>query len=201
MKSAKSLIVLLVAVPLLFGQDSTEVNTEITTDVKTVVKAPTFFLRTLDGDSFFLSRHVGENARPNMKQPVVMSFFATWCIPCKAEIPILHVLQEKYPGIKFVLVNVEEQSDLITKYVEQNQISLPVLLDKYSVVAKKYNVVNEKNVAVLPQLKVIDTQGNLVYDHTGYESGDEDSLEATLVELINQPANIGVTTGLEPDNQ
>jgi len=145
--------------------------------------SPTFFLRTLDGDSFFLSRHVGEEARPEMKQPIVLSFFASWCIPCRAEIPILHSLQEEYPDVKFLLVNVEEKQDLVGQYVEEYNISLPVLMDMYSVVAKKFGVVNEDNIAVLPQLVLIDSDGNLVYHHEGYESGDEEALVTHLENL------------------
>jgi len=148
-------------------------------------KAPTFFLRTLNGDSFFLSRHVGESAKPGQQQPIVLSFFATWCIPCKAEIPILHQLQENYPEVKFLLVNVEEKSDLVNKYVQANSITLPILMDMYSVVAKKFGIVTEKNVAVLPQLAVIDKSGDLVYLHEGYEPGDEEALEGTLRQLLN----------------
>ncbi len=159
-------------------------------------ESPTFFLRTLDGESFFLSRHVGENARQGQEQPIVLSFFATWCIPCKAEIPILHQLQEAYPEVKFLLVNVEEKSDLVTKYVQANNITLPVLMDMYSVVANKFGIVNEKNVAVLPQLVVIDQSGKLAYAHEGYKQGDEKALETALQQMLKPaPAAAAQETG------
>ena len=63
--------------------------------------APTFFAKTLDKKSFFLSDSLKRNNRP-----IVFSFFATWCNPCREEIPVVDTISTLYPHIDFYLVNV-----------------------------------------------------------------------------------------------
>lgn len=148
-------------------------------------KVPTFYLRTAEGEPFFLSHYVGSKAKQDLQQPVVLSFFATWCVPCKAEIPKLQQLQSEFPKVKFYLVNVEEKPDLVRKYIAANNINLPILMDVYSIVAKKYGIVNDENVAVLPHVVVIGTDSKLLYTHEGYQAGDEAMLKESLQNITN----------------
>lgn len=147
-------------------------------------QASTFFLKTLEGDSFFLSHYVGEEAKPRLKQPVVLSFFATWCVPCRAEIPVLHTLQQEFPDTKFLLVNVNEKQDLVARYKEKMEITLPILMDIYGIVAEKYRVIDEKNLARLPAMVIINEDGQQVYFHRGYEKGDEEQVREILSKLV-----------------
>jgi len=186
MRAGKVLLALCVFVNIAFASDKPQIGEQ----------APTFFLRTVDGETFFLSKQVGAQATPANKSPLVFSFFATWCIPCKAEIPVLHQLQEEFSKVKFYLVNVEEKPELVKKYVAANDINLPILMDVYSVVAKKYGIVNTDNVAVLPQLVLIDSGGKLVYMHEGYQAGDEKDLREHLNKIINEAT---IDTTASPD--
>ena len=137
--------------------------------------APTFFTKTLDKKSFFLSDSLERN-----NSPIVLSFFATWCIPCRKEIPVLDTIRIKYPDIDFYLVNVsglaqgkkvlKEDPKLVRQLVESLGTSMPVLMDKYGNAAKKYDAL------ILPRLVVIDDKGKIAYAHTGYEEGDEKKL-------------------------
>jgi len=137
--------------------------------------APTFFTKTLDKKSFFLSDSLERN-----KRPIVLSFFATWCVPCRKEIPVLDTIRTKYPDIDFYLVNVsglaqgkkvlKEDPKLVLQMVESLGTSMPVLMDKYGNAAKKYDAL------ILPRLVVIDSSGKIAYAHTGYEEGDEKKL-------------------------
>ena len=63
--------------------------------------APTFFAKTLDKKSFFLSDTLKRN-----NHPIVLSFFATWCGPCRLEMPVLDTLSQSYKDIDFYLINV-----------------------------------------------------------------------------------------------
>jgi len=144
-------------------------------ELKVGDEAPTFFTKTLDNKSFFLSDSLERN-----KRPIVLSFFATWCIPCRKEIPVLDTIRIKYPDIDFYLVNVsglaqgkkvlKEDPKLVKQLVESLGTSMPVLMDKYGNAAKKYDAL------ILPRLVVIDSSGKIAYAHTGYEEGDEKKL-------------------------
>ena len=94
----QSLIVIIVFLGLIF---SNEVDLEN--------KAPTFYSNTLDGKKFYLSDHLGKD------RSIFLNFFATWCLPCRVEMPILDSLQHVYTNTDFYLVNVSglQQGDLI----------------------------------------------------------------------------------------
>ena len=141
--------------------------------------APTFFAKTLDNKSFFLSDTLKKNNRP-----IVLSFFATWCVPCRREIPMLDTVRTKYPDIDFYLINVsgltqgkrvlKEDPKLVRKMVKSLGTTMLVLMDKYGNAAQKYDAL------VLPRLVVIDS-GKIAYAHTGYDDGDDKK----LIEILN----------------
>lgn len=147
--------------------------------------APTFFTKTLNNKSFFLSDTLKRNNRP-----IVLSFFATWCIPCRKEIPVLDSIRTKYTDIDFYLVNVsglsqgkkilKEDPVLVKEMVKSLGTSMPVLMDKYGNAAKKYDAL------ILPRLVVIDNKGKIAYAHTGYQEGDEKKLINILDEFKKQ---------------
>lgn len=147
--------------------------------------APTFYLTDLSGNDFFASRVYGDNA----KEPsaVVLSFFATWCVPCRAEVPQLEILSKEFPEIQFYLVSVKDPEDKILKWLNDLKVELPVLVDKFGNTAKKFNVIGESDsgqeVASLPSLFIIDKAGTIIYQHTGYKAGDELALKKFLETL------------------
>ena len=64
-------------------------------EIKVGDAAPTFYARDLNEESFFLSDSLKEQT------PTVLSFFATWCVPCIKEMPILDTLSREYKDINF----------------------------------------------------------------------------------------------------
>ncbi|MBT7790709.1 MAG: TlpA family protein disulfide reductase [Calditrichaeota bacterium] len=147
-----------------------------------LTEAPTFYLTDLKGDDFFASKVYGEKAiEPAV---VVLSFFATWCIPCRGEAPQLEILAKAFPKVQFYLVSVKDQPEKILQWLNDLDVELPVLVDKYGRTAKKFNVIGEsdtgKEVASLPSLFVINKAGEIVYQHTGYKPGDELTLKQIL---------------------
>jgi len=133
--------------------------------------APTFFARTLENKKFYLSEELKKG------KPIVLNFFATWCGPCRKEMPVLDSISTEFPHISFYLVNVsgleqggvklKEDPVKVKEMVESLEVDLPVIMDKYGSTAEKYDALN------LPKLVVIDQDGKLIYDHTGYKIGDE----------------------------
>ena len=137
--------------------------------------APTFYLPTLEGKNFFLSKSLKEG------NPIVFSFFATWCAPCRKEMPKLDSLAQVFKDIKFYLINVsgltgkdKEDTDKVKKMLISLDVSLPVLMDNYAITAKKYGALT------LPTTVVINPEGIIIYKHTGYEAGDEKKLSTVL---------------------
>ena len=146
--------------------------------------APTFFLRTLEEDSFFMSDTLEKGS------PIILSFFATWCIPCREEIPVIDSVRQEFPNMKFYLVDVSglntngkamiEDSLMVAKMINFLKVDILVLMDIYGKTAEKYAVKE------LPTLIVIDPEGKISYVHTGYTKGDENELISILNGYVNE---------------
>ena len=110
---------------------------------------------------------------------VVLNFWATWCGPCKDELPSLQRLREKLDGkpVEVLTVNYGESAAKVGPYVEREHLSLPVLLDTQKDIAKDWKV------GGLPMTYVIDAKGRARYSVFGERDWSEgDSLK--LVEKL-----------------
>jgi len=130
--------------------------------------APTFVLKDSSGADIFLRDYCGSLRQPwknKTKHVVMLSFFATWCQPCLKEIPELEKLAVEFRGqnLKIFLIDLKEQREPVQKFCRENNITLPVLFDKYGVVAGKYQATS------LPRLFVIGREGRIVWQSTGYQ--------------------------------
>jgi thiol-disulfide isomerase/thioredoxin len=105
--------------------------------------------------------------------PVVLDFWATWCGPCRAELPHLSALAHKYQGrVAFYGVNSSDRPAAITAFAGQNSMAFPTLADPQHGVAAKYGA------DALPTLVVIDRQGRARVFTQGYDPGAD--LEGSL---------------------
>lgn len=123
--------------------------------------APDFTLKSASGENLRLSELRGE--------VVLINFWASWCGPCRQEMPLLSELHDKYSDMGFTVlgVNVEEDSGQARKLLQDAPVSFPVLFDNQSVVSKQYDVV------AMPSTVLIDRDGNMRYLHKGYKPGEE----------------------------
>jgi|WetSurMetagenome_2_1015567.scaffolds.fasta_scaffold174048_2 thiol-disulfide isomerase/thioredoxin len=124
-------------------------------------KAPTFYLPGLDDSKFFLSKNIA----PKGNKIVVLDFYATWCVPCRKELPLLIEIVEKHAAdsVLLVLINVGESPDTVRTWVSLNKWQRPLLLDRFKAVSGKYGV------KTLPSLFIIDRNGVISYSRTGFE--------------------------------
>ena len=151
------------------------------------VQAPTFVLPDMNNNYVFLSDFCGEKLRKpyknNIRHVVVVSFFASWCVPCRAEIPHLNNLYQelKNEDIKFYLVNVGEDKEKVNEFLQQVPSDIPILIDRYKSVSDKFNVTS------LPRLVVIDKFGAIRKYEVGFneEPEYEFKLKNLLIELLN----------------
>ncbi|MBI5640071.1 MAG: redoxin domain-containing protein [Nitrospirae bacterium] len=97
--------------------------------------APEFEIRLLNGEDFRLSDVIGQKV-------VVLNFFATWCGPCKDEMPELNSYIEKHEGdqIIFVGINADEKEDKVKDFISEQSVRFPVAIDRDSRVQKLFGV-------------------------------------------------------------
>lgn len=113
-------------------------------------KAPEFSLSTLEGEEVSLSDLRGK--------VIFLNFWATWCGPCKAEMPSMETLYKSMPKDKFAIlaVNVNEPKGTVSDFISQNGYSFPVLLDETGEVGGMYQVQG------IPTTWIIDSEMNVL---------------------------------------
>jgi thiol-disulfide isomerase/thioredoxin len=136
--------------------------------------AADFALRSLAGDNVRLSEHLGE--------VVVINFWATWCGPCRQEMPLLDEIYNKYlrAGLVLFSVNIDEQRDPAVEMARTLKVSYPVLFDERKDVSRAYQV------GTMPVTVLIDRAGVVRYVSEGYKPGYEQRYIEKLRELLNE---------------
>ena len=137
-------------------------------------KAPDFTLRRLDGPNLRLQEQRG--------RVVLVNFWATWCGPCRQEMPHMNRLYEKYKSSGFVLlgVNVDEDPRNAASVASKMGVTFPVLLDTDKNVSKLYDL------NTMPSTVLIDRDGKVRYIHRGYLAGVEDTYDRQIRELLKE---------------
>ena len=102
-------------------------------------------------------------------QVVLINFWASWCGPCRQEMPILEQMYRKYRGAGVTLlgVNVEPKSGDAVGFLKSTPVSFPILFDTQSKVSTLYEV------SGMPSTVIVDRKGKVRYVHHGYKPGDE----------------------------
>lgn len=134
--------------------------------------APDFTLKSNSGKNVKLSELRGD--------VVMINFWASWCGPCRQEMPLLDALYKQYKDYGFTLlgVNVDEQQEAADKLLKHVSVTFPVLYDATSSVVELYDV------DAMPSTILIDRDGNMRYLHRGYKPGYEDHYDAQVKALV-----------------
>ena len=138
------------------------------------VSAPQFTLAARGGRDVSLAQYHG--------QVVMINFWASWCGPCRQEMPLLESIYKRYNKLGFTLlgVNVEPDSKAANEWLKDTPVSFPILYDKDSKVSKLYEV------AGMPSTVIIDRSGKLRTVHRGYKPGDENEYLDSIRSLIRE---------------
>jgi peroxiredoxin len=139
-----------------------------------------FVLKDVDGKSHALSDYLGQKV-------ILISFWATWCEPCKKEMVQLQQLYETHAdaGLMIISISMDEPESVgdVRPYVKQRRYTYPVLLDTESQVT---NQLNPRRAA--PFSLLIGRNQEIVWEHEGYVPGDEKKIDAAVLEALGQTA-------------
>jgi len=136
--------------------------------------APDFTLPSAAGDNLRLNEQRG--------QVVMINFWATWCGPCKREMPQLNRIYSKYRKAGFVLlgVNVDEDRLNAQGVATRLGVQFPVLFDSAQRVSRLYEL------NTMPSSVLIDRDGRVRFVHLGYRDGLEDTYEKQVADLLKE---------------
>ena len=136
--------------------------------------APDFALRSINDANVRLSEHLG--------QVVLINFWATWCGPCRQEMPQLEVLHAKYQRAGLVLlgINIDEERGEAIEMARTLQISYPILFDERKDVSRAYQL------GTMPLTVLVDREGVVRYVSEGYKPGYEKQYTEHLRELLGE---------------
>jgi peroxiredoxin len=137
--------------------------------------APGFTLQSRDGGQVSLASQQGN--------VVMMNFWATWCVPCRQEMPHLQALYDRYSSLGFELlaVNVEKNNaEGARKWLEATPVTFPVLFDPNNEVTKLYKV------QTMPTTVLIGRDGTMRFIHHGYKPGYENEYQTQVRALLRE---------------
>ena len=158
-----TLTFLIVLVPL-FGQN----------------KVPNVRLKMLDGTSARLHDFLKDG-------PMLMDFWATWCVPCKKVMKYLNQYHEKYENdnFKVLMINTDTPRSLgkVRGFIKSQNYSFNVGMDPNKVLSKKLNGM------IMPTLILIDKGGVIKWRHQGYVAGEEVEIEEQIKQVLGKSIN------------
>lgn len=137
-------------------------------------EAPDFALKSATGENLRLSEYRGS--------VVMINFWATWCGPCRQEMPLLDELYSRYQRVGFNLlgVNIDDDSSRAMDMARELGVSFPVLFDARKEVSRLYDV------EAMPVTVLVDREGTVRYVHHGYKPGYEDKYLDQIRSLLRE---------------
>ncbi len=160
------MVVILTLLPLIAQEDEGRLS-----------KAPDFVLKDLEGKNYRLSENIGEG-------PIVISFWATWCVPCIEELKQMKRIYKKYSdmGVQFLAISIDDPKTVgrVNSFVKSHKYPYTVLLDTNNEIITLYQS------KIPPYTVIIDNDGNVIYTHIGYRMGDEKMVDRELEKLFEE---------------
>ena len=133
-------------------------------------------LKTVDNKRFEIKEHLG-------KGPVVIAFWATWCKPCRKELPAIKDVYEKYKDkeLTILAISIDSPRSLskVKTFVKKSKLPYEFLIDPNGEQSTKLQVKD------IPYTLLANKSGEIVYTHRGYREGDEKELDEKIAELLN----------------
>lgn len=131
---------------------------------------PGFSLPDINGSQFRTSEHIG-------KEVMVISFWATWCVPCKQLLTRLDKIKKEHPEVRIIAISTDDSSTMVgvKPYIAGKKFDFTVLFDSDGKVIKMFDPTKS-----VPYTLVVDKTGSIVYSRTGYLPGDEKEIQKLI---------------------
>ena len=164
------LVLALGVIGFLLTQANTKNEPTANSSLETREPAPNFTLALLGGKSFQFSNHKGK--------PVLINFFASWCLPCREEMPVLVKIAHEYgpKGVVLLGIAVDDTEEKMKDFIARYGVNFPVGLDKTAEIQKSFGLYG------IPTTYFIDKQGVINYFHSGAVT--EELLQHELDKLL-----------------
>ena len=139
-------------------------------------RIPSAMVKTMDG------KKVNSGTFSNNGKPIIISFWATWCKPCKKELDAIHENYadwQKETGVKLIAVSIDDtrSSGKVVTDVKTKGWEFEVYIDENQDFKRAMNVNN------VPHTFIVDGAGKIVWSHNSYTEGDEETLFANVKKL------------------
>ncbi len=136
--------------------------------------APDFTLQDMDGVKYQLSDYRG--------QPVIVNFWATWCPPCREEMPSMERAWNKLKdqGVAMLAINVGEDEDTVFTFLGDYPANFTILLDQSGAISEAWPLKG------LPTTFIVSPDGRLVYQAVGGREWDDEQLLEQILALKKQ---------------
>lgn len=137
--------------------------------------APDFILPDLKGNNYKLSENLNQG-------PILINFWATWCVPCREEMKKLVEIYEKFEddGLQILAISIDDPKSVsrVKSFINSRKYPFKVLLDTNSEVMQLFQAENP------PYTALLSPSSNIFYSHSGYRKGDEKILVEKIEILL-----------------
>jgi len=142
------------------------------------LKLPSVDLKNLEG------KIIKSDEISNEGNPIVISFWATWCVPCVKELNAINEVYEDWQeetGVRLIAISIDDSrsTSRVAPFVNGKGWSYDIYLDPNSDFKKAMNVIN------VPHTFLLNGNGEIVWQHTGYAEGDEETLYENVKKVKN----------------
>ncbi|OGT29543.1 MAG: hypothetical protein A2W28_07205 [Gammaproteobacteria bacterium RBG_16_51_14] len=168
--ASAGLVLALVVTGLLLTQGDAKNEFSSKSSAETKEPVPNFTLLLIDGKNFNLSDYKGK--------PILINFFASWCLPCREEMPALEKIAHEYKpkGVVFLGIAIDDTEEKMKNFIAKYGVTFPVGLDKTAAIQKSFGLYG------IPTTYFIDKRGIINYFHSG--SVTEELLQHELDKLL-----------------
>ncbi len=158
-------------------------------------RLPVYNARAVGATRVGLDRYVGPSATDKDTRVVLLSFMASYCAPCKKEMPWLQQLHEKLgpKGLRVIMVSIDTEPEgqtIIDELIAKNSVTFPVLKDQFNIVARRFFGMK----TALPSVFLVKPDGTVGTSHKGYSEDIAKTLEAEILAALGEKSAEAVNT-------